>query len=118
MNNVLKVYNILFNKLLADVPVLSGNTQQHIRVISVKPNEIEIEVEAPFYDLAEWKKTKRIQHTGKVIGGYTDYAEWVNNSGGFGTKNASMHWVNRCLYDTAIIVANEIEAQVDNRLPL
>lgn len=88
-------------------PVLSGNMQQHIaksKLVDVSFSKITFCIEAPFYDLPRWEKEGVIVHTGKSYKGITDYANWVNKSGAFGKKNASMHWVNRALFQAAQMI--------------
>lgn len=117
-NDALKLEYLLSWLLYLDSPVLSGNMQKGIKIVNVSGDELTIEIDAPFYDFNKWKKTGNIIHTGKSYGGITDYAMWVNNSGAFGKKNKSMHWVNRACYNAANQIANEIGATVINELPI
>ena len=113
-----ELYSLVYSQLLFSSPVLSGNMKSHISIVSVEPKEITIAIEAPFYDMNEWKKTGKIVLTGKTYGEITDYAEWVNKSGGFGKHNQSMHWVNRVLNECCLAIANQKGAEVINELPL
>lgn len=99
-------------------PILSGNMVREIlnaELVSVSDNEVTFCINAPFYDMKKWQETGAIIHTGTDFGGVTDYARQVNESGGFGSKNESMHWVNRVCDMVARLVP---DAEVDNRLEL
>jgi len=113
-----QLYSLIYSNLYLQSPVLSGNMQSHIRVDSIKPKEITIVIEAPFYDMKEWSKTGRILLTGDSYNGITNYAQWVNDIGAFGTRNDSMHWVNRVLYVCCKAIAVQEGAEVINELPL
>ena len=110
--------SLLFINLINKVPVLSGNMKMNIKCGITTPSQCEIVIEAPFYDTNKWKKDKTIIHTGENKGGFTDYAYWVNELGGFATHNQSEDWVNRALYEVVNEIANEIGATVINRLEL
>jgi len=117
-NDIMKLAFLLNWTLSDNSPILSSNMRQGIKLKSIGENEITIEIKAPFYDMKEWKKTKKIQHTGKIINGKTDYAMWVNELGGFATGNESMHWVNRAVNKAVDTIANELDAEKINELPL
>lgn len=108
MNVVEELHSLLFQDLRLKSPVLSGNMQQHID----SPNNREIIISAPFYNMKEWKKTGNIIHTGEIKFGRTDYAEWVNRLGGFATGNKSQGWVDRSIKEVVEIIANKIGATV------
>ena len=103
-------------KLLQDVPILSGNMKSHIRLVNVSEDEIVYEISAPQYDMNTFRKTGRIQFTGKT----PDYAIWVNDLGAFATHNKSEHWLNRSLYELCyeLKIAKGGEAIIINDLPL
>lgn len=109
-----KIHSLLYSNLKLKSPVLSGNMKAHIK----KNGDREIVIEAPFYDMKEYRKTGVIIHTGKVIYGKKDYAEWVNELGAFAKHNKSEHWVNRTILDVARVIANEIGAEIINELQL
>lgn len=113
-----ELYNLVKTMLYVESPVLSGNMKQGIKTTKVDENEITIEIEAKFYDMKKWRKDRVINHTGKTINGRTDYAEWVNRLGAFGTHNKSEHWVNRALDKVCGTYANEIGADFKNELGL
>lgn len=104
-----ELHNLIYTNLVMQSPVLSGNMKANIS--SMKLGEICIS--GPAYDLKKWKKDKVIVHTGGP-----DYANEVNISGAFGRHNKSEHWVNRVLFDSVSVIANEIGAIVINELPL
>lgn len=114
MDIVEKINGLLFESLILQSPILSGNMLMNIK----QENTNTILIEAPFYDLKKWGKEGIIVHTGENRNGKTDYAVDVNLEGGFGTHNKSEHWVNRCIVSVCQIVANEIGAEVINELPL
>lgn len=116
--DLMKLYSLLQLGLKADAPVMSGNLKSGIKVKSVKGNEITLEIDARFYDVSQWSKTGRIKYTGKSYDGITNYAMWLNDKGAFGSGNKSMHWVNRVCNDVSQAIANQINAQVVNELPL
>ena len=119
MNKVVEqIFSLLNDDLYYSSPVLSGNMRAHIKIGNITPEYKELIIEAPFYDMDKWKKEGVIELTGESKNGYTDYAYWVNKSGAFGRHNRSEHWVNRCIYDSVMTIANEIGAQVINELPL
>lgn len=115
-----RIAKLLDDDLYLSCPVLSGNMRNHIDLNTVieGDEEMTIVISAPFYDLKEWQKTKRIKFTGDIINGKHDYAEWVNTIGPFGHSGRSTHWVNRSCYEVVMAIANEIGAQVINELPL
>lgn len=101
--NLVKMY------LEESSPILSGNMFREIataELVDVKDNEVTFCINAPFYDMKKWRKTGVIVHTGKKYGSISDYAMWVNEMGAFGTHNKSEHWVNRALFDAALMVPN------------
>ncbi len=117
---VQKIYNLLDDDLYLSCPVLSGNMRKHIltNAVGIGTNEITICISAPFYDSKKWKEEHVIFHTGEIINGKSDYAEWVNTLGPFGRPGRSQHWVNRACYEVATVIANEIGAEVISELPL
>ena len=117
-NDFLKLVDLVATTLSINCPVLSGNMKAHIEITEIKQNEITICISAPFYDLKEWRKTGKIIHTGKLIGGKSDYASIVNSLGAFGRKNKSQYWVNRTINESVGAIANELGAIVINELPL
>lgn len=116
MNIVEQLHTLLLSDLELTSPVLSGNMKAHIRSGNIKPLEREIVIEAPFYDMKLWKKSGNIVHTGAIINGRTDYAEWVNRLGAFAKGNESQYWVNRAIYDVVYMIAAQIGAEVINEL--
>lgn len=113
-----KLHALIFSNLIYNSPVLSGNMQSLIQLGQVGSSEMEIIIDAPFYDQKKWNKDKVIVHTGETINGLTAYASSVNKSGGFGSHNKSEHWVNRVCVECAQAIANEIGAVVINELEL
>lgn len=109
-----KIHSLLLTTLTIESPVLSGNMKSFIEEVESG----KIVIKAPFYDMNKWKKEKVIVHTGAVINGRTDYSEWVNRLGAFGTHNKSENWVNRAIFESVSAIANEIGATVINELPL
>ena len=118
MNDIEKLYALVFYNLHAQSPVLSGNMLSMIQTSQAYGTEFVIVIDAPVYDAKEWEKHKQIVHTGKNINGKTAYAQWVNDIGAFGTHNKSMHWVNRVCVQAATTIASEIGAEVINELEL
>ncbi len=118
MTDAEKLYALVFYDLHAQSPVLSGNMLSLIQTSQAYGTEFVIMIDAPFYDQKEWEKNKTVVHTGATIDGKTAYAQWVNDLGGFGTGNKSMHWVNRVCVQAAIAIASEIGAEVINELEL
>lgn len=117
---VQKLYTLLDEDLYLSCPVLSGNMRHHIAInaVGIDDNEVTLCISAPFYDKKEWEENRRIVFTGKSVDGKTDYAYWVNTIGPFGRGGRDVHWVNRAIYETCQIIANEIGAEVINELPL
>lgn len=115
-----KLYNLVDENLYLSCPVMSGNMRHHIDVNTVlkSDEEVEIVISAPFYDLKEWQKTKRIKFTGDIINGKHDYAYWVNALGAFAKGGRDVNWVHRAIYEAVCTFASEIDAQVINELPL
>lgn len=111
-NVVSKLHALLFSNLVLQSPVLSGSMRSKIQTTAVSDDRCEIMIDAPFYDIKKWEKDKTIVYTGQIINGRTAYAEWVNQSGGFGTHNKSQGWVNRAILEVCTAIANEIGAQV------
>lgn len=112
ISNLLKFY------LEESSPILSGNMVREIlnaEIVEINDHEITFCINAPFYDLKKWKETGAIvpAPAPKKWSSFTDYAMWVNDSGAFGTHNASMHWVNRVCDMVARLVPN---AEVNNKL--
>lgn len=114
----LTIQNLLFMNLVNKAPTLSGNMKMNIRCGISKPSETQIVIEAPFYDLNKFKQKGIIIHTNENKNGKTDYAYYVNVAGGFATNNASKNWVNRAIYEVITEIANEMNAEVINKLPL
>lgn len=106
-------YKLLY-ELIMQSPVLSGNMQYHIQL--GYEDDYVIKIEAPFYDMKEFKKKGVIVHTGKSVNGVTDYANWVNEAGGFGSHNKSEHWVNRVINECCNIIAKKYGAIVEGEL--
>ena len=117
-NDAEKLYALVFYNLHAQSPVLSGNMRSFIQTAQAYGSEFVIMIDAPFYDGKEWQKNRNIIHTGKTVNGQTAYAQMVNDIGAFGTRNKSMHWVNRVCVQSAITLASEIGAEVINELEL
>lgn len=113
-----RLQSLLFTHLVTSSPILSGNMQSMINISLFGLYRNEITIEAPFYDMVKWHKSKQIVHTGESKKGFTDYANWVNNLGAFGKHNKSENWVNRACYEVCQAIANEIGAVVINELPL
>jgi len=123
--------HILYSQLLNDTPVLSGNMKNHIRIANVSDHEITYVIDPPFYNVSVWKKTGNIYYRNigyfkrngkwykkKLNGkkyGVISYANWVNEIGAFGTRNKSMHWVNRSCYSACTSLPN---SEVNNELEL
>jgi len=107
-----KIHSLLLSNLMFMSPVLSGNMKANIK----ENGDREIVIEAPFYDMKKWRESGAIIHTNKMIYGKTDYAEWVNKIGAFGSHNKSEHWVYDTILSVAIVIANEIGADVINEL--
>ena len=118
MNDAEKLYSLVFYNLHAQAPVLSGNMLSFIQTAQAYGSEFVIVIDAPFYDQKEWEKNKTVVHTGKTVDGMTAYAQMVNDIGAFGTRNKSMHWVNRVCVEAAVALAGEIGAEVINELEL
>ena len=110
--------SILKTMLEQLTPILSGNMQQQIikaNIVNISDNEVTFCIEAPFYDLKKWKEEGVIIHTGKTYHGMSDYANIVNQFGGFAKKNKSMFWVNRVCNQAAETIPN---AEIINELEL
>jgi len=112
-----KLQFMLFYNLVMQSPVLSGSMQSHIQ-LGYGNDGFQIVIDAPFYDMKEWQKNKKLVYTGKNINGVTAYANMVNESGGFGRHNKSEHWVNRVINDCCNILASEIGGEVINELSI
>lgn len=113
MNEIVeKIHSLLASALILESPVLSGNMKQHISSYIPDGNTSEIIIDAPFYDLKKWEKTKVIVHTGETINGRTAYAEEVNRIGAFGKKNKSTGWATRTIHSVVDSIANEVGATV------
>lgn len=102
--------------LIMESPVLSGNMQSLIQMGGIDSNYA-ILIEAPFYDTKKWQEKHVIVHTGEIKNGYSEYAEWVNEAGGFGTHNKSEKWVNRVCNMCAEQIASKYGGKVIQRLP-
>ena len=118
MSDIEKLHSIVFYNLHSQSPVLSGNMRSLIQTSQAYGTEFVIVIDAPFYDLNEWKKSKTVIHTHEIINGKTAYAQMVNDIGAFGRHNKSMHWVNRVCVQAATMLASEIGAEVINELEL
>lgn len=112
-----KIQMLCFYNLIMQSPVLSSSMQAHIQ-LGYTGDGFAIMIDAPFYDMKEWKKNHNLVYTGEIKNGMSAYAYWVNESGGFGRHNKSEHWVNRVLNDCCRMIASEIGAEVINELPL
>ena len=111
-----QLHQLIYYNLVLNSPVLSGNMQMFIQQGFSGEYQSEIYVKAPFYDMTQWKKTGTIVHTGAVKNGFTDYAFWVNEAGGFGTHNDSEKWINRVLNMCAEEFARKIGGKVEKYL--
>lgn len=122
MNDLItRTMNLLNTTLVALCPVLSGNMKMSISIEQIDEKTAQVVISAPFYDLAKWKQTGEIEHTGKGWAKnpqITDYAMWVNNIGAFGTHNKSEHWVNRTCKSVMDVIGSEIGGEVDCKLKL
>ena len=109
-------YNLVRVCLIADSPILSGNMLSGIEMSSIDEHQIEICINAPFYDINEWRKTGNIVYTGLNWKGtgITDYAFWVNEIGAFGKHNKSEAWVNRSLLKAVKIIAAQYNIPEDH----
>lgn len=112
-----EIQALCFYNLIVNSPILSGSMQAHIQ-LGYGNSGFQIVIDAPFYDMKEWEKNKRLVYTGANKNGITAYAKWVNDVGAFGRHNKSEHWVNRVLNDSCTVIANKIGATVINGLPL
>lgn len=101
-----EIYSLLNQNLILECPVLSGNMYKHIKIADIGDNEVTLEIDAPFYDMKEWRKTGVIKLIGNNINGFTDYAYWVNKNGGFSTHNSSEGWVDRNITDVLDVIKN------------
>lgn len=110
------MHNLVRVCLIADAPVLSGNMITGIETSDVQEHQIEICINAPFYDMKEWRKTGAIVYTGLNWKGtgITDYAFWVNEIGAFGTHNKSETWVNKSLLKAVKIIAAQYNIPQEN----
>lgn len=104
--------NHLYSQLVFNSPILSGNM-----MMNISQGSSEIIIAAPFYDNKMWRKKHIIVHTGETKNGLTDYANSVNEVGGFGTHNKSEHWVNRvvntCCRDIAGLYNGKVEGELE-----
>ena len=116
MSPILQSMTILLRMYLAQQsPVLSGNMKSGIEIDNFDEHQTEIVINAPFYDMKEWLKTRNIVYTGSTkYGSITDYAEWVNRLGAFGTHNGSEGWVNRAVVDVVRTVAAQYQIPDSN----
>ena len=113
-----KLYTLVNSSLLLHCPYLSGNMLNSIALSYIHEDSIRLRINAKFYDVNKFKKDGIIEFTGENHNGITNYAMWVNEFGGFFSRNNSMYWVNRAVYDAVQTIANEIGATVINELPL
>ena len=113
-----KLYTMVLHKILSEAPVLSGNLKSSIHTALAYGNEFVIVIDAPFYSQTDWEKYKAVVPTGKSVNGQTAYAQMLNDVGAFGSRNKSMHWVNRACLDAVSTIASEIGAEVINELEL
>lgn len=111
-NLVGKMHSLLFTALTLKSPVLSGNMKTYIQTGDISEKQMEIIIDAPFYDMKQWLSSGVIIHTGETILGRTAYAEWVNRLGGFATHNRSEGWVHRAILEVANVIANETGAEI------
>ena len=107
------LYILLQNALKVNCPILSGNMKSGIRVKSMNENEIVLEIEAKFYDVAEYERSRKIVYTGENKNGITDYAEMVNREGAFGTHNKSENWVDDTCLDVCNVIARKYGGDID-----
>ena len=122
MDNVVeKLHSLLFSTLINNCPVMSGNMRNSIR--QGMPGEIVIE--APYYDIPHWERTREIVYvlTEIVSKRYATvvqlhYANDVNEYGAFYSGNESRHWVNRAIIEAVQPIASELGAEIVNELPL
>lgn len=113
---VMSLQSLVFMNLLNDSPILSGNMQMNIQCGLSTPSEAQVVIEAPYYDMKEWRKTGNIIRTGQLKNGFSDYALAVNEVGAFGKHNKSEGWVDRTLIEAVETIANMIGAEVINKL--
>lgn len=109
-------------------PKLSGNLRYFLASLPqlVSKDEIVMIISAPLYDVDHWMQTGQIQFLPAPNPKYpdiTDYAMWLNDVGAFGTKNKSLHWANRGIYNGCSAMAMLLSAKghtvvIDNRLDL
>lgn len=118
INDVEKLYNLVLFNLYAKSPKYSGNMASSIKTSEASGTEFTIVIDAPYYDVNEYKKRKVIIHDGGAKNGTSSYATSVNEKGGFGTHNQSMHWVNRACIECVRQIAAELGAIVINELEL
>ena len=99
---------LVFTALQLDCPVMSGNMKNHIEYEEVGSDFTRIGISGPSYDIATWKKTGSIEHTGEY-----DYAVSVNNVGAFmGKSTKSRHWANKSIVKACRTIANVYGAEV------
>ena len=111
--------SLVYESTKFNCPRLSGNMHSHIKLMSSTGDEMVLCIAAPYYDLNKWKRTGRIEYTGAVINGKTDYAELVNRLGAFGRNRKSKHWLNIAIYKACrVLAANHEEVEVINELEL
>lgn len=112
-----KLQFLCFYNLVMHSPVLSGNMQSMIQ-LGYDAEGVQIIIDAPYYDMEEFRKNRRIVHTGETKNGMSSYALLVNESGGFSSHNKSEHWVNRVLDECCRVIATEIGGEVINELQI
>ena len=66
-----RLQSLLTLTLRLSSPVLSGNMKSLITQYAPTKTEARIVIDAPFYDMKQWRKTHTIVHTGAVISGRT-----------------------------------------------
>lgn len=108
------LYSLLNTYLIQESPVLSGNMRTGIEVSSIDDHQVELVINAPFYDMKIWNKTGAVVYTGASYGGITDYAMWVNRSGAFNKHNKSQAWANRAVVDCVKVIAAQYKIPEKN----
>ena len=66
-----------------------------------------VKINAPDYDVGEWKKSGKIIHKGNG-----SYALDVERYGGFFTLNSSMGWTMRAINQAVSVIAGEYNGEV------
>jgi len=125
-NNIQNLYTMVKNNLYAKSPIYSGNMKSSIgsvQWVEVGENKVQLIINAPYYDMQEFKKNNRVVPTGEVVNGMFGYANDVNLFGGFFTQNKSKYWVNRAIYEACLQFATTLKTEtidvvVDMQLPM